>query len=90
MTSNNGEKKKRLQVLVGFKDGEMDTLDAVIEMVVKQSNGRAEPTKSDIIRELMGFRPERLVRAEEREFVRKRMEAGHPRLSMEPEEKATA
>jgi len=85
MASNKVGNKKNIQIGVRLTDGQSDTLTTIIESIKERSNGLAEPEKSAVVLELMGFTPKRLITDEDREFVRQRVEADHPPISAEDE-----
>ena len=68
--------------------GTYDTVLVIKDRIKERSNGLAEPDDSAIALELIGFTPKRLIYDENREFVRQRMEAGHPSVQSEDVKKA--
>ena len=87
MVRNDGRKKTK-QICVRVTEGALDTLKMVIDRVVERSNGLAEPEISAIVMELMRFSPKRFVEDDDREFVKSRMEAGHPPIPAEAEDES--
>ena len=88
MALNKGGEKKTKYLGARITQGTYDTVLVIKDRIKERSNGLAEPDDSAIALELMGFTPKHLIYDEDREYVRQRMEAGHPPIQSEGIKKA--
>jgi len=91
-TNKEGGEKKTHQLGVRLTDGEFDTINEVVRMVrskfmnglgdeemrEKFINEEIKVDRTSIAKELLGFASTRLVDNHERQYIRKRVEEGHP------------
>ena len=79
-----GKSGKTRTLSVRVTEGEYETILQIVKRVEKRFD-RSSPDASAVSRELMRLRPDYYVNDEDREYVRQRMEAGHPPIMAEDE-----